>query len=135
MASGANDDGFVVLGAKTCERDGGVMGREINDHIALLNDFGQVLAEINPGGHDQAGECFRGPRESLPHFSLCAGDNNSGHDLRMPHCTRDAFRAARFFALNGAKGRRYSSLICPSMAAAALTGTGFGSMNRSLKTG
>src|SRR5208283_5552812 len=100
-----------VLGAKTGKRDSDLVSGKINDHIGVLDDPGQLLSEINPGGHDQPGKSFRDPRKSLPHSALCAGDDNPGHGLRMPHCTRVAFRMTRFFALNGASGRRYSSSI------------------------
>ncbi len=53
----------------------------------------------------------------------------------MPHAFIVARNFARFAALIGTSGRRYSSSIWPIIASAALTGTGLVSMNKSLNSG
>jgi hypothetical protein len=59
--------------------------------------------------------------------------------LRIYLNTPAAFMVARkvslFFALMATSGRRYSSCTAPISAKAAFTGTGFVSMNKSLKSG
>ena len=55
--------------------------------------------------------------------------------FNTPQAFSVAFSKSRFFALIGTSGSRYSSSQMPSIADAAFTGTGFVSMNRSLKIG
>jgi hypothetical protein len=165
MAGGADDERFPVFGSKRGHRWRHRVMAEINHHIALTNDGGQVVAITNLGGDFQLTKLPGAGDQRLTHPAFRTNDDNLGHRTMkifarrpwtspgpMPNGLIRAFgsgfaysrtshrfnvvrRTSQFFGFIGTSGRRYSSSINFIMASAAFTGVGLVSMKRSLNSG
>src|SRR5665213_874862 len=135
MPGGADNHGFLVLGAKPGKGHGAFMKGEIDHHIGPGDELGQLLAEINLADDGHFRNSFRSAKKGLPHSPFRARDDDFSHGFNRPHFRKVAFRISRLFALIVTMGRRHSSSIKPINAAAALTGPGLVSTNKSLKMG
>ena len=153
VAGSADDEGFAVAGAKRRDfrRDG--VRAEINHHVAFVNDRAEVVVLVNLAGDFEFAKVFRARNQRLAHAAFRTSDDDFNHSswefalrrfshlpssifaYKSPHAFIVARNFARFAALIGTSGKRYSSSITPIIASAALTGTGFVSRNKSLNSG
>ena len=141
VAGGADDNGFFIFRAQFGDAEGGVVETKIYHDIGLANDGREIIALVNGADDFEFGNARGTSEKRLSHATFAAGDDDFCHvgDNEIYFKTPDAFMAAlsvaRLAALICTSGRRYSSSIKPSIASAALTGTGFVSTNKSLNSG
>src|SRR2546423_3597101 len=137
MSSRANHQRFPVLSTKPGDARGRSMEAEIKHDIAPIDDFQQIVPQINLSDHLEL-RVFRGASKNcLTHAAFCARNDDLDHYRRLwiPHRFIVWRKISRFFGEIGTSGSRNSSSIRPIIASAAFTGPGLVSINRSLNKG
>src|SRR3989338_4328877 len=137
VAGRPDDKRFFVRCRNPRERKRSRMGRKIYDDIGGEDARGGVISRIHGADDRERGIFFCARDEEFSHASFGAADDDVRffHTLKNPNVRKVVSSRARFAALMGVSGRRYVSCMRPAIASAALTGIGFVSMKRSLKTG
>src|SRR5205085_4081685 len=110
---------------------------EIHDHIASADFLRQVITLIEPGGNNHVRH-FRCGGDRLAHPAFCADEENADGFHLQPTVSKASSvvrKRAAFTSVISHRGNRHSADIAPRQESAVFTGTGFGSMKRSLKIG
>src|SRR5581483_4196975 len=157
VTSCANDHGPGMFHGSAAHFSGSVRLAEIDYHIAIFHWQFDRIAEIALRTDVDAQIVTRQTTNCLPHAASCADKQhaNSGILHAKSLCSVFGFQTRRnfeshfsrskasrvlrsrawFASLISHRGKRTSFDIWPRQASAVLTGTGLGSMNRSLKSG
>src|SRR5438093_1826002 len=134
MTGSADNQSLFVGGAHQGDCRRCAVRAEVKDDVALADNGLQIVALINLADNLEVSLLRGTSDERAAHAAFGAGDDEVGH-FNSPQRFIVSRSASRFFPLIGTRGKRYSSSIWPSMARAALTGTGLVSMNKSLNRG
>src|ERR1043166_1613614 len=136
MAGRTDDRRLFRFAAGATEFGAGVRVTEIDDDIAVLDFLSNLIPEIETGSYLDIG-LRRGAGNRRPHPALRSEQENA--DLRLHATSANASSVFRnrawFAALISHSGSRHSADIASRHDRAVFTGTGFGSMKRSLKIG
>src|SRR4051812_45268498 len=135
--TGCSDDSRLFRFA-ACARKlaAGVRMTEIDDDIAIADVFSDVIADIQTGRYLHL--CFGrrgGDRLAHPAFGAEQQDAHRGLHATSAYASSVLRKRVWFAALISHNGNRQSADIAPRHESAVFTGTGFGSMKRSLKIG
>src|SRR6185369_6891530 len=121
-AGGAVEQCGFVPGAKLGHAERRVMEAEVDNDVGARDHLFQAVADINfPNDLDiWKTRCARD--QCLPHSSFGACDNNLDHaaSFRTPQFSSVRCNISRYRPCIGTMGNRYSSLIIPRIARAAL---------------
>src|ERR1700674_3928231 len=137
MSRGSAHQWFARAETSPADRVGRANVTEIDDHIAAAEFFRQVIALIEPGGNDHA-RSFRRRGDRLAHPAFRTDEQNADGLHFQPTASKASSvvrRRTAFASVISQSGSRHSADIAPRQESAVFTGTGFGSMNRSLKIG
>src|SRR6476646_6799800 len=109
---------------------------EIDDDIAVADLRGNFVTEIQAGCYLGIG-FRRGRGNRLTHPAFRAEQQNAHRRFHATSATASSVlrKRAWFAAVISHNGNRHSADIAPRQESAVFTGTGFGSMKRSLKIG
>src|ERR1051326_1476643 len=109
---------------------------EIDDHVAILYVLRDVITEIQTSRYLYSRLRRRGG-DRLAHPAFRAEQQNAHRPFHATWANASSVlrKRAWFAALISHNGKRHSASIAPRHESAVFTGTGLGSMNRSLKIG
>src|SRR2546423_7356284 len=135
--TGCSNDGRFLRGAAGAPKLATRVGMtEIDDNVTAVDLFRDVVVEIDARRYLNLGFRSRGC-DCLAHSAFRAEQQNAHRRFHATSANASSVlrKRAWFAALISHSGSRHSADIAPRQESAVFTGTGFGSMNRSLKIG
>src|SRR6476469_2729495 len=136
MAGGSDDGRLFHLATGVTKFFARVRMTEIDDDIAVADLRGNFVTQIQAGCYLRI-RFRRGRGNRLTHPAFRAEQQNAHRRFHATSANASIVlrKRAWFTALISHNGSRHSADIAPRHDSAVFTGTGFGSMNRSLKIG